>query len=174
MSLSLDTQKIFIGVTWRWRLWHSSGHVFYFYYIWNKYRGRSSHIDFSWFNLQRLFEWLQHLDQTLFKLWRLQKHMGKETSVNKMALDGGKKHTDVIWFDLIVHVTWLLGHLWLRQGLVSYFLLTRLVIPSLSTTQSSFSASLLTSKCVRNNQLKLTDTYHKLCIHYNVIIFMQG
>lgn len=34
----------------------------------------SSHIDFSWFDLQRLFEGLQHLDQALLKLWRLQTH----------------------------------------------------------------------------------------------------
>lgn len=39
----------------------------------------SSHVDFSWFDLQRLFERLQHLHQALLKLWRLQTHKEMET-----------------------------------------------------------------------------------------------
>lgn len=190
----------------------------FFDYICNKYCGRSSHIDFSWFNLQRLFEWLQHLDQTLFKLWRLQKHMEKETSINEMALDGGQKHRYKTYYQhimkkkifiIIICSIWrkcvttqknlemwenlfeyvllerkclllknklnrqketllllcMLHDCWVTFGYDKDFLLTRLVIPSLSTTQSSFSASLLTSKCVKKNQLKLIETYHKQTLY---------
>lgn len=46
--------------------------------------GWFSYIYFSWFDLQRLFEWLQHLDHALFKLCRLR--MKQENTDYKTCL----------------------------------------------------------------------------------------
>lgn len=70
--------------------------------------------------------------------------------------------------DMGLTVCWGIHHFSLWYDILQQHILTRLVIPSLSTTQSSFSASLLTSECVQSTKInRETITWNFSAVYWS-------